>query len=330
MKISVAIATYNGADYIIEQLDSIRLQSRKVDEVIISDDHSVDKTFEIVEKYIEKYKLGGWKIVYNAIGKGLKDNFYNAICQVTGELIFLADQDNRWFINKAALIEKIFEENSQILCLNNSFRYMDGRGCEISFEDQIGTANNGLILHEIEADVIENIPISMVINKNIGPGLAMAVRRDIVWLYLRHSKRIELHDFEINCIAAEKKGLFFYNKELDFYRIFDGQAVSIGITKKRTITAILLEKIRQAKEGLGIRCTFIMELLDIDSEKEIQEYLCTLLELQKVREEVAVCHHIGKWCKEYKMYKAIKKQYGYVDMRYCYIDLLAAFVPNMK
>ena len=156
MKISVAMATYNGADYIIEQLDSIRLQSRKVDEVIISDDHSTDGTFEIVEKYIGKYKLSEWKIIYNTVGNGVKENFYNAICQVTGELIFLADQDNRWFINKVALIEKIFEENPQILCLNNSFKFMDGRGCEILFENQIGTANNGLILHEIKANAIND------------------------------------------------------------------------------------------------------------------------------------------------------------------------------
>ena len=33
--ISVAMTTFNGAQYIIEQLDSIRLQSRKVDEIVI-------------------------------------------------------------------------------------------------------------------------------------------------------------------------------------------------------------------------------------------------------------------------------------------------------
>ena len=32
--ISVAMTTYNGAQYIIEQLDSIRLQTRKVDDYV--------------------------------------------------------------------------------------------------------------------------------------------------------------------------------------------------------------------------------------------------------------------------------------------------------
>ena len=38
MKTSIVMATYNGAEYLYEQLDSIRDQSLKADEVIIFDD----------------------------------------------------------------------------------------------------------------------------------------------------------------------------------------------------------------------------------------------------------------------------------------------------
>lgn len=95
MKISVAMATYNGANYIIEQLDSIRQQIRPVDEVIISDDHSPDGTFNIVAKYINDYSLKNWIVVYDTVGKGLRDNFYNAITKTTGDIVFLSDQDNK-------------------------------------------------------------------------------------------------------------------------------------------------------------------------------------------------------------------------------------------
>ena len=46
MRISVAMATYNGARFITEQLDSIRLQSLPVDQVILRDDGSSDQTLE--------------------------------------------------------------------------------------------------------------------------------------------------------------------------------------------------------------------------------------------------------------------------------------------
>lgn len=36
MKISVVMTTYNGEKYVEEQLDSIRVQTRKADEVLLS------------------------------------------------------------------------------------------------------------------------------------------------------------------------------------------------------------------------------------------------------------------------------------------------------
>ena len=43
-KLSVCIATYNGEEYIKEQLESILMQIDTSDEIIISDDSSSDNT----------------------------------------------------------------------------------------------------------------------------------------------------------------------------------------------------------------------------------------------------------------------------------------------
>ena len=48
--ISVAMTTYNGADYVATQLRSILNQSVEVDEVIIFDDCSTDDTAGVVSK----------------------------------------------------------------------------------------------------------------------------------------------------------------------------------------------------------------------------------------------------------------------------------------
>ena len=49
MKISVAMCTYNGETYILEQLKSIINQTKQVDEIIICDDCSSDQTTTLVE-----------------------------------------------------------------------------------------------------------------------------------------------------------------------------------------------------------------------------------------------------------------------------------------
>ena len=52
--ISVCMATYNGACFINQQLDSILTQLSTDDEIIISDDNSTDNTVELIQSYNDK------------------------------------------------------------------------------------------------------------------------------------------------------------------------------------------------------------------------------------------------------------------------------------
>ena len=98
--VSVVIATYNGEKYIVKQLESIRNQTRKPDEVIIVDDRSNDNTFKIVKEYIQQYALRNWRIYLNDCNLGYKGNFQKGIELATGKYIFLCDQDDEWERNK--------------------------------------------------------------------------------------------------------------------------------------------------------------------------------------------------------------------------------------
>ena len=51
MKTSIAMATYNGQAYIESQLRSFVEQDVLPDELVVSDDASVDDTLTIVEKF---------------------------------------------------------------------------------------------------------------------------------------------------------------------------------------------------------------------------------------------------------------------------------------
>lgn len=49
MKISVAMCTYNGADFLPAQLESIAAQTRPPDEILICDDLSNDGTQSVIK-----------------------------------------------------------------------------------------------------------------------------------------------------------------------------------------------------------------------------------------------------------------------------------------
>ena len=77
MKISVCICSYNGENYIAEQLNSIVNQTLKVDEIILSDDKSTDKTIEIAENILKNSGID-YKILINEKNQGVTKNFENS------------------------------------------------------------------------------------------------------------------------------------------------------------------------------------------------------------------------------------------------------------
>lgn len=92
--ISVAMTTYNGEKYILDQLISLRDQTQKADEVVIVDDASLDKTAALIADFIKKNELSNWKLVINKTNKGWVQNFYYAISLTIGVSFLLEDKND--------------------------------------------------------------------------------------------------------------------------------------------------------------------------------------------------------------------------------------------
>lgn len=105
--LSIALATYNGERYIGEQLDSILHQTRLPDELVISDDASVDATQAIVVDFARQAPFPV-RFQANSARLGSTRNFEIAIRACGGDIIFLCDQDDVWYPDKIALIEARF------------------------------------------------------------------------------------------------------------------------------------------------------------------------------------------------------------------------------
>lgn len=96
--ISVCIATYNGERYIGDQLTSILSQLSDADEIVISDDGSMDGTLQVIKEICDKRI----KIYHHHKQKAKFDidyathNYENALLHAKGDVIFLSDQDDVW------------------------------------------------------------------------------------------------------------------------------------------------------------------------------------------------------------------------------------------
>ena len=113
MRISVAICTYNGDQYLEEQLESILTQVRRPDEVLFCDDGSCDNTRNILHAFASKAPFET-HIHFNETTLGSTKNFEKAIRLCSGDIIALSDQDDVWQPQKLDRIEQVFLQGAQI------------------------------------------------------------------------------------------------------------------------------------------------------------------------------------------------------------------------
>lgn len=110
MKISIAMATYNGEKYILEQLESFVMQTRQPDELMITDDCSTDGTVNILKNF-QKNAPFTVKIYINDTNLGYTQNFNKALQLCSGDLVFLSDQDDVWFDEKLEYMVNLIKQH---------------------------------------------------------------------------------------------------------------------------------------------------------------------------------------------------------------------------
>lgn len=125
MKISIAMATYNGGKYLREQLDSFLAQTRLPDELVITDDCSTDDTLAIIETFAATAPFEvRWE--RNEQNLGYTGNFNKALMKAVGDLVFLSDQDDVWFPEKLERMERYALEDPEALVVMNDAALTDG------------------------------------------------------------------------------------------------------------------------------------------------------------------------------------------------------------
>ena len=178
--LSVCIATYNGSLFINAQLQSILAQLSADDEVIISDDGSIDDTIQSINA------LADPRIKWAGCGGrlGVVKNFERALAAAQGDVIFLSDQDDIWLPGKVT-------------------------ACRQALQTHLLVVTDCCI---VDADLTETQP-SFFKLRNSGPGIrhnlirnsylgcCMAFRRELLTYALPIPARAPMHDMWLGMVA---------------------------------------------------------------------------------------------------------------------------------
>ncbi len=180
--ISVCLASYNGSQYIEQQIQSILNQLNSNDELIISDDSSTDETVNLTKSFGDPRI----KIHENNKFRNPVQNFENALKISKGEIIFLCDQDDVWLPNKVAVLKSHLELNDFV---SSDCKIVDQR------------------LNIISESYLKNVDGKTGLIRNLflrtSPyiGCCMAFNRKVLEKSLPFPKRIKNHDYWIAMVS---------------------------------------------------------------------------------------------------------------------------------
>ena len=264
-RVSIVLCTYNGEQFLREQLDSIINQSYPIYELIIQDDGSIDNTTSIISEYANRYPI--IKCMQNIREHGVNSNFFSAMKKATGEYIAIADQDDIWMANKIEKQMKVIGDN--LMCSHLSMPFPQ------TFFDMRKPNYNLLRLLFVGSSV---------------PGHTILMRKDLLDLLpdLKIYQNIRFYDAILSMVAAAYESITFIEEPLVMHRVYTNSA---SYTKPLNYSKTLPNIFRHMKRDFNLykelrpfiieRQTIHIEFLNcIKSDKQILKDSVYMLNLQ--------------------------------------------------
>ncbi len=213
--VSIAMATYNGAKYIKEQLDSIIHQTYTNIEIVVVDDCSIDDTVKIIEQYQEQYSF--ISLLKNIQNSGVTKTFEKAIVESKGFFIAICDQDDIWELNKIEILVNEIGEHDAVYS-NSLLVDKTGQSLNKSFTTIMNMKT-----------YYSGAPFLL---SNSVPGHTILMKQQFVQNILPFPPNM-LFDLWIGFCAAANNGIKFVNQTLVKYRQHDTNTIGTRDSKNK-------------------------------------------------------------------------------------------------
>jgi glycosyltransferase involved in cell wall biosynthesis len=279
MKLSVSMITFQGAAYLKAQMDSILGQTVPVHEIIVCDDGSTDGTKEILATYAESHPH--IQLHFNEKNLGTVANMQQCLRKTTGDLIFLADQDDVWLPSKVEKTLAFFQDNPDA----------DAIFSNADIIDEVGETQYGMTLWDIIGFPYGQVDLADFERRvdNVVTGAGLAFKRDSN-LIEKDIPQIPglLHDGWIGLYFAAKNTLKANPEKLFQYRSHANQQVGGKIAERSQ----LLDFNLAMYDGIPV-------MKDFATWRAAMKRLYTNLELpymdkEKIQEQIDLYAEYGK------------------------------------
>lgn len=284
LKISIAMATYNGGKYLQEQLESFLAQTRLPDELVITDDCSTDNTMEIIQAFKAESPFRV-VLIENQSRLGFVQNFSKAISLCSGDLIFMSDQDDVWFSTKIKHVVGIADERPDISVFIND--------ALITFED-LSVASGTMIERRLSR--------GLSLETHLTNGCQTAVRRSFVSMMMPIPGFVRAHDIWFHDMAHHLGEKLIIPEVLQYWRRHEESTCGFPaldpspldrspVDRMKRFVHILNYGFESPVPVLEDRKDYLLSLLKILSQQEVRSKKKKIIQAQRsIKNEIEEIH----------------------------------------
>lgn len=282
--ILILMSSYNGENFIREQIDSILKQS-VIDRIAlhVRDDGSSDSTVEILKEYHEKYPFITYEAGENV---GVNESFFRLL-NIKEKYTYyaIADQDDIWLENKVETAVKTLEKEDQSMPLLYG-------SCSMMVDNEM----NHLGTTQIKR---KEITLSNAIIQNFVPGHTQVFNEKLkeYLMYPIDTTQVHVYDMWITLTAQCFGKIIFDNNYYTLYRQHTKNAFGYG----KGIVGWVKERQKRLKKNIA-KNFGRQDLCFLETYKnELSE------EEKAMFEQFVSCQNsfMNRWkyLKEYKLYR---------------------------
>ena len=202
--VTILLATFNGAAYLKEQLDSLIRQTYVSWELVVHDDGSTDGTLDILAEYSEM-EPRMMLLDDGVTGLGAVGNFIHLLNHVRGDLYMFCDQDDIWLENKvASMVNVIKGHHGPALVYANAHFYKGGTVVK----------QNTTVMHP------SSLRNTLFLNSGV-QGCSTLVNAALVELLRPFPETLAMHDHLFTMGAVSFGRIIYVDRVLMWYRQHD-------------------------------------------------------------------------------------------------------------
>ncbi|MCB5069859.1 glycosyltransferase family 2 protein [Streptococcus mutans] len=223
MKVNILMSTYNGQEFIAQQIQSIQKQTFENWNLLIRDDGSSDETPKIIADFAKSDARIRFINADKRENFGVIKNFYTLLKYEKADYYFFSDQDDVWQPQKLELtLASVKKENNQIPLMVYTDLTVVDRDLQVLHDSMIKTQS-----HHANTSLLEEL------TENTVTGGTMMVNHCLAKQWKHCYDDLIMHDWYLALLAASLGKLIYLDETTELYRQHESNVLGARTWSKR-------------------------------------------------------------------------------------------------